>query len=129
MNASASTRSGACRRSLVRNMALVAIVGICSAAGSAAVQAAVTTGRVFGQAPAGATVLVSNPEFGIQRKITANAEGRYEVTWLPVGVYTVTVVDNGQPLVKHPSVQLFVDRGSRVDFSCTYGQCAEVAAN
>ena len=108
---------------------MVAVVGICSAAGSAAVQAAVTTGRVFGQAPAGATVLVSNAEFGIQRETTANAEGRYQVTWLPIGVYTVTVVDNGQPLVKHPSVQILVDRGSRVDFNCTYGQCSEVAAN
>src|SRR5690242_20476967 len=128
MNASSSTRAGAPRRSAARTMALVAVAGICCAAGSASVQAAVTTGRVFGHAPAGATVQVSNPEFGIQRTITANAKGRYQVGWLPVGVYTVTVVDNGQPLARHPSVQLYVDRGSRVDFSCANGRCSDLAA-
>src|SRR5690349_11202926 len=122
MNASIKIRADARRRSAVRTMAMVAVVGLCCAAGSAS--AAVTTGRVFGHAPAGATVQVSNPEFGIQRTTTANAKGRYEATWLPVGVYTVTVVDNGQALAKHPSVQLYVDRGSRVDFSCSDGRCS-----
>ncbi|WP_336808084.1 carboxypeptidase-like regulatory domain-containing protein [Fulvimonas yonginensis] len=90
--------------------------------------AAVTTGRVFGKAPAGASVRVSSPEYGIRRGIPVNASGRYEVTWLPIGVYTVEVVDGGQPVAKHPSVQVFVDRGSRVDFDCAPGQCPEMAA-
>jgi hypothetical protein len=108
-------------------MAWVAAAALCGVAGPAS--AAVTTGRVFGHAPAGATVQVSNPEFGIQRTTTANAKGRYEATWLPIGVYTATVVDNGQPVVSHPSVQLYVDRGSRVDFGCAHGRCSELAVN
>lgn len=117
------------RRSVTATVALAAIVGACCVMGSAPAQAAVTTGRVFGQAPAGATVVVSSADYGIQRKTVANADGRYLVTWLPIGVYAVTVLDNGEPVVKHPGVQLFVDHGSRVDFACPYGRCAEVAAN
>jgi len=129
MNASFSTHPRAPRRSVTRTVALVAIAGVCCAAGSAAVHANETTGRVVGRAPAGATVLVRNAEFGIQHQIEVNRKGRYVVSWLPIGVYTVTVVDNGQPLIQHPSVQVFVDRGSRVDFNCTYGRCSELAAN
>lgn len=129
MNACISTQSGAARRSMIRNLALVAVAGLCATAGISAARAAETTGRVFGQAPSNATVLVSSPEFAIQRKIPVGADGRYMASWLPIGVYEVTVIDNGQALVRHPSVQVFVDRGSRVDFSCANGQCSELAAN
>lgn len=130
MNASNSTRSGASRRSMIRNLALVAVAGICATAGISTARAAETTGRVFGQAPSGATVLVSSPEFAIQRKIPVGDDGRYAAGWLPIGIYEVTVIDNGQALVRHPSVQVYVDRGSRVDFDCAYGgRCSEVAAN
>jgi len=129
MNASVSTHSGAARRSVIRNLAMVAVVGLCTAAASGTALAAVTTGMVVGRAPAGATVLVSNPDFGIQRRIPVNAGGHYSATWLPIGVYSVTVLDNGQALAQHPSVQVLVDRGSRVDFNCANGQCSEMAAN
>lgn len=129
MNASLSIHSVAFRQALVRNLAMVAALVICAAAASTTARAAETTGRVFGQAPAGSTVLVNSPEFGLQRTIPVNAKGRYVASWLPIGVYTVTVVNNGEPLVRHPSVQIFVDRGSRVDFSCAYGRCSELAAN
>ncbi|MGN2251843.1 carboxypeptidase-like regulatory domain-containing protein [Frateuria sp. GZRe12] len=129
MNACISTQSGAARRSMIRNLALVAVAGICATAGISTARAAETTGRVFGQAPSGATVLVSSPEYALQRKIPVGTDGRYMASWLPIGVYEVTVIDNGQALVRHPSVQVFVDRGSRVDFSCANGQCPELAAN
>ncbi|MCX7512168.1 carboxypeptidase-like regulatory domain-containing protein [Frateuria sp. STR12] len=129
MNASFSIHPRVSRRSLARNMALVAVVGICAAAGSGASQAAVTKGSVFGDAPAGAMVQVSSAEFGINRTIPVNAKGRYQVGWLPIGIYTVTVLDHGQPRARHPSVQVYVDRGSRVDMGCGYGRCTELAAN
>lgn len=129
MNAFFSTPPGAARRSVIWNLAMLAGVGLCAAASSASVHAAVTTGSVVGHAPAGATVQVSNPEFGIQRNIPVNAKGRYAATWLPIGVYSVTVVDHGQAVAQHPSVPVLVDRGARVDFSCANGQCSEVAAN
>lgn len=129
MNASLSIRPGASRRPVLRNLVLVAIVGIGAAASSVAVQAAETTGRVFGNAPAGATVTVGSPEFGFERNIPVNDKGRYELGWLPIGIYTVTVARDGQALFEHPSVQVYVDRGSRVDFSCPGGQCSDVAAD
>lgn len=129
MNASSSTQAGAPRRSVLWTTALMAVVGVCSAAGSAAVLANETTGRVFGRASPNATVLVGSSQFGIQRRIQADADGRYALGWLPIGVYSVTVVDNGQPLVQHPSVPVFVDRGSRVDFECANGRCSDLAEN
>jgi acyl-CoA reductase-like NAD-dependent aldehyde dehydrogenase len=109
---------------------VMALVGVCCAVSSATILAnEITTGRVFGRAPAGATVRVSSPEIGIQRTIHANAKGFYRLGWVPVGVYTVTAVDNGQPLAMHSRVQVFVDTGSRVDFSCAYGRCSELAAD
>jgi hypothetical protein len=129
MNASFSNQACAPRRFAAGTLALMMVAGLCGAMGPGTAQAAVTTGRVFGHAPAGATVVASDPDHGIQRRSTANAEGRYLITWLPLGAYTVTVLDNGQPAVEHPDVQLVVDHGSRVDFGCPYGQCAEVAAN
>lgn len=129
MNASFPTSPYALRCCAARKLARVAIVGLCAVAGSAAVHAAETTGRVFGQAPSGATVQVSSPEFAIHRTIPVQANGRYEATWLPIGIYDVTVVDDGQATVMHPRVQVFVDRGSRVDFGCPSGQCADLAAD
>lgn len=129
MNASFSTQACAPRRSVTQNMAVMAVIGCCAAAGSFAVQAAETTGRVFGHAPPGSTVVVGSEEYAIQRSVPVNADGRYLATWLPIGVYTVTVLDNGQPLAKHPSVQVYVDRGSRVDLGCAGAQCTDVAAN
>lgn len=128
MNAFFSTSAGAARRS-VKCMAVMAVVGVCAVAGSFTAHAAVTTGMVAGRAPAGATVLVSNPGFGIQHRVPVNDEGRYSATWLPIGVYTVSLLQNDQPVAEQSSVQVYVDHGSRVDFSCPNGQCSEVAAN
>ncbi|SEI91177.1 carboxypeptidase-like regulatory domain-containing protein [Frateuria terrea] len=129
MNALFSNQACAPRRSVIRTMAVMAVVGACAAAGSFAVQAAETTGRIFGHAPPGSTVVIGSDEYAIQRSFPVNDEGRYLATWLPVGVYTVTVLDNGQPLARHPSVQIYVDRGSRVDLGCAGARCREVAAN
>ena len=117
-------------RRLAAGALALAVVGVFGALGSATVSAnEITTGRVFGRAPAGATVLVSSPEIGIHRTIRANDRGLYRMGWVPVGIYSVTVLDNGQPTVMHPNVQVLVDTGSRVDFGCFHGRCSEVAAN
>ena len=129
MNAALFNQPGAPGRSAIRKLVLVAVVAACCAAASAAVQAAETTGRVFGNAPAGSTVTVGSPEFGFERNIPVNADGRYQLGWLPIGIYTVSVARDGQALYEHPSVQVYVDRGSRVDFSCGAGQCSDVAAD
>lgn len=128
MNASFSIHPGALRRSLIRNVAMMAMVGACAAAvGATAMADEQTTGRVFGSAPAGATVVISSADFGIQRTVPVDQAGRYSVNWLPIGVYTVTAMENGNALVEHPGVPILVDRGSRVDFACVQGRCSEMA--
>lgn len=127
MNASFLTHAGAPRRAASRKLALMAVVGVCGAAVCAAALAdEQTTGRVFGTAPAGSSVLVRS-DFGIQREVPVDAAGRYMANWLPVGVYTVTAMANGKALVEHPGVAILVDRGSRVDFACALGRCSEMA--
>ncbi|HEV2538687.1 MAG TPA: carboxypeptidase-like regulatory domain-containing protein [Frateuria sp.] len=127
MNASFSTQAGVPRRAALRKLARVAAVGVCAAAVCAATLAdEQTTGRVFGNAPAGSSVVIRS-DFGLQREVPVDAAGRYMASWLPVGVYTVTAMANGKALVEHQGVPILVDRGSRVDFACTLGRCSQMA--
>lgn len=70
----------------LKRSTLTVALGLCVAGG---VQAQSTTGSVFGQAPAGTTVTISNNS-GLTRTVTADADGRYAASNLPVGQYTVT---------------------------------------
>lgn len=70
----------------LKRSTLTVALGLCVAGG---VQAQSTTGSVFGQAPAGSTVTITNNS-GLTRTVTADADGRYAASNLPVGQYTVT---------------------------------------
>jgi len=70
----------------LKRSTLTVALGLCVAGG---VQAQSTTGSVFGQAPAGSTVTISNNS-GFTRTVTADADGRYTASNLPVCQYTVT---------------------------------------
>ena len=78
-------------RSLKRS-ALVLAMGVCFAG---AVQAQSTTGNVFGSVPAGTTVTVRNAS-GLTRTVSVDSSGRYNISTLPVGRYTVTAERDGQ---------------------------------
>jgi hypothetical protein len=110
------------------NLVLAAVIGVCAAAGSTQVNAQSTAGMVFGKAPAGDTISAHSTTNGTQRAVRVRADGRYAIRELPVGVYTVTLEENGQPVLKHPNVPVGAGRGSKVDFDCAQGQCAEVAS-
>ena len=60
-----------------------------------ALQAQSTTGSIYGSAGEGATVIVKNNS-GLTRTVSADATGRYNLSSLPVGNYTVTVERGGQ---------------------------------
>ena len=66
---------------------------------------------------------------GMQRHVEVDEKGRYMLSSLPVGVYTVTLEENGKPVVKHPNVGVIVNRGIKVDFDCAQGQCGQLADN
>jgi len=112
-----------------RGLAVAAVIGVCGMVGSVAVQAQATAGHIFGKAPAGDTVRAKSTTNGMQRHVEVDAKGRYMLSALPVGVYTVTLEENGKPVVKHPNVGVIVNRGIKVDFDCTQGQCGQLADN
>jgi hypothetical protein len=113
---------------LIRNLAIAAVIGVFGVAGSAVVHAQSTAGHVFGIAPAGDSIHAYNNATGAQRRVHADADGRYIINSLPVGVYTVTLEENGQPVVKHLNVGIRVGGGIKVDFDCAKGQCAQLAS-
>lgn len=105
----------------VAHLALAAIIAVGGLAGSAVAHAQSTAGKVFGNAPAGSSVLAKSTTNGTQREVQVDEKGRYTIRELPVGVYTVTLSENGQPVAKHMNVPVVVGRGIKVDFD---GQAA-----
>ena len=69
----------------LKRSALTVALGLCFAGG---VQAQSTSGAISGSVPAGSTVTISNNS-GLTRTVTADANGRYSASNLPVGAYTV----------------------------------------
>jgi hypothetical protein len=76
----------------LKRSALTIALGLCFAG---SVQAQSTTGNIYGNATAGATVTVQN-ESGLTRTVTADANGRFTVGSLPIGNYSVTI-NQGTP--------------------------------
>ena len=112
-----SIHTGPVRRVLsMRPFVLAAALAVCGLAGSSAVYAQATVGVVFGKAPAGDTVVAQSTTNGTQREVQVDAKGRYAIRALPIGVYTVTLSENGQPVAKHLKVPVVVGRGSQVNF-------------
>ncbi len=70
----------------LKRSALTVALSLCFAGG---VQAQSTTGTVSGNVPAGSSVVVTNNS-GFNRTVTADANGRYNLSNLQVGTYTIT---------------------------------------
>ena len=79
----------------LKHSALAVALSLCFAGG---VQAQSTTGGIYGSVPAGSTVTISN-ESGLTRTVTADANGRYAASNLPVGNYTVVSGNDRRTLV------------------------------
>nr|WP_266170368.1 TonB-dependent receptor [Dyella subtropica] len=75
-----------------------------------------TTGSIFGQAQAGETVAISGST-GITRQVTVDSSGRYRISNLPLGTYTVTLQRNGSTVDKRDNVNLVVNAGTEVSFA------------
>jgi len=76
----------------LKRSALTVALGLCFAGG---VQAQSTTGSIYGTAGEGSTVVVKN-DAGLTRTVAVDASGRYTITSLPVGSYTVEVSSGGK---------------------------------
>jgi hypothetical protein len=94
-------------------LALVAGFLLLTAGGTAQTVTGTLEGRVVdasGAAMAGASVTAQNDETGLVRKTESNAEGFFQLTFLPIGPYTVTVEAKGFSRMK---------RGAPVDLNAT----------
>jgi len=113
-----------------RRTALAVALGV-TFGGSGAVMAQATTGSVFGTAPAaaGETVRLVNNQTGFTREVPVDSNGRYSANNLPVGSYTVSLVNNGQVVATQNNVSVSVNGGSQVPFSGASSQSATNLAN
>jgi outer membrane receptor protein involved in Fe transport len=76
-----------------------------------------TTGSIFGQAPAaaGETVVATNTS-GLTREVAVDSSGRFQISNVPVGVYTVSLKKDGA-VVDSRKVSLAPGAGSTVTFN------------
>jgi outer membrane receptor for ferrienterochelin and colicin len=81
-----------------------------------------TTGSVFGQAPAaeGESVQVKSTS-GVTREVAVGADGRYTVGSLPLGTYTVSLVQGGKVVDTRNDITLRVGSGTEVSFATASG--------
>jgi hypothetical protein len=106
------------RRSALRRTALaVAIVAGVGMTGQVFAQA--TTGSVFGTAPvsAGETVRIVNNATGLTREVAVGSDGRYGANQLPVGDYTVSLMQGGNAVATKDHVTVSVSGGTNVPFA------------
>jgi hypothetical protein len=84
-----------------------------------AVYAQATTGSIFGAAPvaSGETVLISGST-GVSREVAVDANtGRFSVSGLPVGTYSVTLRKDGQTVATHDRITVSAGAGAEVPFT------------
>ncbi|MGN6383243.1 MAG: TonB-dependent receptor [Dyella sp.] len=111
-NLSANPRSALPRRKLL----VTALSFGVAFAGTAFAQS--TTGNIFGQVPAasGETIVVKNAS-GVTREVAVGADGRYVVSNLSSGTYTVSLMRDGQVVNSRENVTIRVGSGTDVSFA------------
>lgn len=102
--------------------AAATLVCLYGAAGLGTASAQSTSGRIFGQAPAGQTVTAENGT-GLRRHVTVKSGGRYTITALPAGTYTVVLDKDGATIDTRKNIPLAASRGAEVDFACPQDKC------
>jgi hypothetical protein len=75
-----------------------------------------TTGTIFGQAEAGETVTVTGST-GITRSAAVDSSGRYRISSLPLGNYSVTLQKDGATVDTRNNVTITVNAGTEVSFA------------
>lgn len=80
-----------------------------------------TTGTIFGtvDSAAGSEVLVESKETGFKRTIKPDANGRFNLTAVPTGTYSVSLVRNGQVVSKQDGIEVRISQGSEVTLTAT----------
>jgi outer membrane receptor protein involved in Fe transport len=104
------------KRKTIQRAALSAALSLCLAGGAYAQS---TTGNIYGTIPAASagdtTVQVTN-DSGFSRTVTVDANGRYNISALPVGNYKITAQRNGQ-VIGTREVKVIVGAGTNASFA------------
>ena len=98
-------------------------VGLLAVAASVA-GAQGTAGSIFGHGPAGGSVTATSST-GAQRHAVINGRGRYSLTPLPLGSFSVSLEKDGKAVDTRKNVNVVVGRGLQVDFACENDKCEE----
>jgi outer membrane receptor for ferrienterochelin and colicin len=101
------------KTSQLRRTSLAIGLGLCLMGTGVLAQS--TTGNIFGQAKAGETVVITGST-GVTRQVTVDESGRYSVTALPLGSYTVTLQRDGETVDSRSNVNLRVGASTEVSF-------------
>ncbi len=107
-----------------RRTALAVGLGLCLVGTGAFAQS--TTGSIFGATSAapGDVVSVVNAS-GFKRDVKVDANGRYSVSNLPIGTYTVTLIRDGEVVGTRENVGLNAGGGVDVSFGGGAGENAQ----
>lgn len=81
-----------------------------------------TSGEIFGQAPA-RSIITARSSTGLRRHVTVKDSGRYILTSLPAGTYTVANEKEGTTVDTRKNIPLGAGRGSEVNFACPQDKC------
>lgn len=117
-----SLHTATTKRSVGRRTALAMAVAVClGSSGVAFAQS--TTGNIFGTAPvsSGETIRIVSNATGLTREVSVGSDGRYGANQLPVGDYTVSLVQNGNVVSTRNHVQVSVSGGTQVPFVTASG--------
>jgi hypothetical protein len=93
------------------------------ATAAAPAQAQGTTASMFGQGPAGG-VVTAKSNTGAQRHATIGDNGRYKISPIPMGTYTITLEKDGKVVDTRDKITLTVGKGAEIDFACENDKCA-----
>ncbi|MBD8898196.1 carboxypeptidase-like regulatory domain-containing protein [Rhodanobacter sp. DHG33] len=109
---------------------LASIAGLAIAGGMLSLPAGAqsTTAHIFGQAPAGETV-VAQSNNGFHRHATVDADGHYNLFNLSLSVYTVSLLKDGKAVDTRTNIPLTAGRGAEVDFACPNDHCAAASGS
>ncbi|MGC2618822.1 MAG: carboxypeptidase regulatory-like domain-containing protein [Acidobacteriaceae bacterium] len=78
-----------------------------------------------GAAVAGATVTAVQDQTSLSRSATTNAEGVYTLVNLPIGNYSITIVNQGYETQKYPGILVQADRSTTVNAALKIGQVSQ----
>lgn len=97
-------------------IAFTAAVGSMAVAPAAYAQSQ-TAGSVNGSAAPGAVITVANKAIGLTRTVTVGTDGKYQISQLPAGTYTLTSSANGA--TETQTVTVFAGQGAAANFGAS----------